>query len=175
MLQAIPFEVSSIARATVALLFLLAASAKLVRPAATSAALGLLRVPNRYRTIVTRLLALVEVVVAASLLLIESRTALLAAAVMLLGFSVFLGHLAYRRAAVACGCLGDLGSRSHWLGLSRNLCMLALLALAAGGDPGKTTLWSVLGGAQVAVLLIVVTEGIYVVGRLRAQEVASSA
>jgi hypothetical protein len=172
MLEAIPPEVSSIARAAVALLFLLAASAKLVRPASTSAALGVLRIPNRYRTTVTRVLALVEVAVAASLLLVESRTVLLAPAAMLLGFSVFLGHLASRGAAVACGCLGDLGSSSHWLGLSRNLCLLALLAVAAGGDPGGTTPWSVLGGAQVAVLLIVVTEGIYVVRRLHAQEVA---
>lgn len=175
MSPAIPVEVSSIARAAVALLFLLAAAAKLAQPAATSAALGVLRIPDRHRTIVTRLLALVEVAVAASLLLVPSRAALLAPAVMLLGFSGFLGYLASRRATVACGCLGDLGSRSHALGLIRNLCLLALLALAAGGDPVGTTPWSVLGGVQVAVLLIVVTEGGYVVGRLHAQEVADRA
>lgn len=172
MLEAIPAEVSSIARAAVALLFLAAAAAKLVRPAATSAALGVLRIPDRYRVTVTRLLALVEVAVAASLLLVDSPAALVAPAVMLLVFSVFLGHLAHRGSSVACGCLGDLGSESHWLGLSRNLCLLALLALAAGGETARTTAWSVLGGAQVAVLLIVGTEGIYVIRRLHVQEMA---
>jgi hypothetical protein len=164
---AIPDEIASIARGAVALLFLFAASAKLARPSSTSAALGVLRVPEKYRTGVTRLLAVAEVVIAAALLTIDDRSALLAPAVMLLAFTLFLGYLAYRRSPVACGCLGDLGSQSHRLGLSRNLCLLGLLALAASGDPGGTTLWSVLGGTQVAVLLVLLTEGIYTVHGLR--------
>lgn len=172
MLQSMPDEVSSIARAAVALLFLFAASAKLARPTSTSAALGVLRVPGAYRAAVTRLLAVVEVAIAGALFVVDSRAVLLAPTVLLVGFSLFLGHLAYRRSPVACGCLGDLGSRSHGLGLSRNLCLLGLVAVAASGDPSGTTLWSVLGGAQAAALLTVLTEGIYVIHGLRALEVA---
>jgi hypothetical protein len=173
MLPAVPIEVSSIARAAVALLFLVAASAKLARPESMSAALGVLRVPPGYRTAVTRILALVEAAIAAALFAVDGRAVLLAPTLMLLAFSVFLGQLAYRRSPVACGCLGDLGSHSHRLGLFRNLCLLGLLAVAASGGPGETTLWSVLGGLLVAALLTVLTEGIYVVHGLHALEVAS--
>ena len=170
-----PDELSSIARAAVALLFLFAASAKLARPASTSAALGVLRIPGEHRTAVTRLLAVVEIAIAGALVAVGSRAVLLAPTVLLVAFSLFLGQLAYRRSPVACGCLGDLGSHSHRLGLSRNACLLGLLAVAAVGDPGGITWWSVLGGALVAALLIVLTEGIYVVHGFRALEVASRA
>ena len=168
-----PSELSSIARVAVALVFLFAASAKLARPASMSAALAVLRVPRDRRAAVTRLLAVAEVAVAVALLTVQNRAVLLLPAVTLVAFSAFLGYLAYHRSSASCGCLGDLGSQSHWLGLTRNLCLLGLLALAAGSGGGATTPWSAIAGVQVAGLLVLLTEGVYVIHGLRVLEASS--
>lgn len=165
-----PSEVSSTARVAVALVFLFAASAKLARPTSMSAALAVVQVPREYRAAVVRLLAVVEVAVAVALLTVQTRVVLLVPAVTLVAFSAFLGYLAYHRSSAACGCLGDLGSQSHWLGMTRNLCLLGLLALAAGSVGAETTAWSVIAGAQVAGLLVLLTEGVYVIHGLRVLE-----
>ncbi|MGH3938531.1 MAG: MauE/DoxX family redox-associated membrane protein, partial [Pseudonocardiaceae bacterium] len=152
--------------------FLVSGTAKLARPKSTSAALGVLRVPGRYRPVVTVLLAVCELVVGIALLLVDGPAVLILSAIMLVGFTVFLAYLASRSEATACGCLGDLGSANNSLGLIRNASLLGLLAQAAS-VPGAVTPGAVLGGLQVVLLLIALTEGLYVIGGLRTLRMAS--
>lgn len=158
---------AAVARSAVAIFFLVAGVAKLVRPSPTSRALGVLRLPRRYRFVAAVALALGEITVGAILVGLGGRAALIPPAIMLVIFTTFLGHLAYRRERTACGCLGDLGSASNSLGLIRNICLLGLLGVAAGTS-AEVTPAAMLVGLQVTLLLIVLTEGLYVILGLRA-------
>lgn len=164
-------DLAAIARSAVAIFFLVAGAAKLAQPTSTSAALGVLRVPPGYRPAVTILLAAGELAVGTAVLLTGGRAILMLPAIMLAAFTGFLAHLASRKEKTACGCLGDLGSANSSLGLIRNLCLLGLLGLAASASTTVTP-GAVLGGLQLVLLLVALTEGVHVIGRLRGLRMA---
>ncbi len=163
---------AAIAQSAVAIFFLVAGIAKLAQPKSTSGALGVLRIPDSLRPAVTILLAATELAVGITLLLIHGRAILIVPAIMLITFTAFLARLTYREEATACGCLGDLGSANNSLGLIRNTCLLGLLALAAS-VPTTITPGAMLGGLQVVLLLIALTEGVHVIGRIHTLRMAS--
>jgi len=157
---------AAVARSAVAIFFLVAGVAKLVQPSSTAQAWGVLRLPRRYRSAAAVALALAEMTVGAVLVGLDGRVALIPPAIMLVIFTTFLTYLAYHREGTACGCLGDLGSASNLLGLMRNICLLGLLGVAAG-TPAEVTPGAMLVGLQVTLLIIVLTEGLYVIMRIR--------
>ena len=105
----------------------------------------------------------------------RGKAAIAASAAALLAFSAFLTFLATRGSSVPCGCIGDLvGNRGRGVGIARNLCLLGLLALAASqpGDPSAVTLAV---GAQVALLLILLSEGLPIIASILALKPRSGA
>jgi hypothetical protein len=173
MIQHVDLEnIAAIARSAVGIFFLVAGTAKLARPKSMSAALGVLRVPDSYRPAVTVLLALGELIMGVALLLVGGRAILILPAITLVTFTLFLTYLASRREATACGCLGDLGSANNLLGLIRNVCLLGLLVIATSASADATP-GAMLGGLQIVLLLIALTEGLHVIGGLRTLRTAS--
>jgi uncharacterized membrane protein YphA (DoxX/SURF4 family) len=81
---------------------------------------------------IARVLPLVEIAVGASLLVgVSTTAALLAAAGLLVFFTVLLVRARQRRPGLRCHCLGGMVSgESSTLGISRNLALIACLGIA---------------------------------------------
>jgi hypothetical protein len=157
-----------VAASTVGAFLVASAALKLVRPAGAAEALQAARLPRGLAAPAARAVAVLELAVASALLAVPGGAALGAAAALLVVFSGFLAYLAVRRPGTPCGCLGDLGSSDHRIGLGRNAALLALVAVAAlGGAPGPDAL-AVAVGVQLALVVAVATEGIVLARGLRA-------
>jgi MFS superfamily sulfate permease-like transporter len=146
------------ARGAVGIFFIASGSLKLLRPRSASTAVEVLGLGRRAATAAVVVLALLEVLLGTVLVVSRARVVLVSAVVLLALFSAFLLFLRRAAPSVRCGCLGDLGSGNHALGLVRNALLVGLLALgfAASGD---LDLPSLAIAGQLALLVAVVTEG----------------
>jgi hypothetical protein len=151
-------SLGSVAQATVAIIFAGSAVAKLREPSAALDALSTLRIPVRLRSQVIRALVLLELILAALLLTRAGPSAIVPAVLCLSLFTAFLVYLARSAPGTSCGCLGDVGSGEYAPGIVRNALLIALLMFAwlQGADHSWLT---IAVGMQVAVLILVVTEG----------------
>jgi hypothetical protein len=151
---------AGVAASTVGVFLLASAALKLWKPASVAQALEAARLPSGLTAPAAIGVAALELAVASALFTVAGTAALGAAAVVLLLFSGFLAYLATRRPGTPCGCLGDLGSTDHGIGLARNAALLALLAVAAMGGAPRPDALAVAVGAQLALLIAVATEGV---------------
>lgn len=127
-----------ILRYFVALLMLAAASAKLRDLAGFGASLAsLFGLAPALRALLAPAIALAELAVAALLLGGQTRAGLLAALLMLCGFTALAGYKFYTQSVVRCGCFGEADRSLSGLDLLRNALVIAALAaglmLPAGG------------------------------------------
>ncbi len=121
------------ARLILAGVFAFAALAKLRDPAGTREALAAFRVPARLRHPLSLALPVVELAVAVLLVPTgTARAAALAAAVLLVAFTVGLISVLARGEEVECNCLGSISRRPVGrLAVARNVALLALAGLVA--------------------------------------------
>ena len=98
-------------RVAVAAVFAVAGLAKLRDPASSRAAIGASGVPRRVRGVVEHTLPLVELAVAASLLLSDARPARLAAVALITVLNVGVGVAVLRGTTDRCGCFGRAATR----------------------------------------------------------------
>jgi hypothetical protein len=110
-------------------MFLVAASAKVLRPDELTAALRVSGLPERALAPVGTIVAVLEAGLAAALVLQTPRSLPIAFGLVALLLAVFAAWMAWVRARglrVACGCFGmgsgEVGMRTIW----RNLALLAL-------------------------------------------------
>jgi hypothetical protein len=146
------------ARGAVGIFFIVSGSLKLLRPASTSAAVEVLGLGGRAASAGVVILALLELLLGAALVISRAWAILVLAVVLLALFSAFLVFLRRAAPSVRCGCLGELGSGDHTLGLVRNALLVVLLALAYAAS-GDLDLPSLAIAAQLALFVAVVTEG----------------
>ena len=119
---------------TVAAVFAVAGLAKLRDPDSSRAAIGAAGVPVGARDVVTRALPLVELTVAASLLLSGGRPARLGAVALITVLNVGVGVALLRGTTDTCGCFGRAAVRLGWSTVARNAavaCASVVLYLAA--------------------------------------------
>ena len=100
---------------------IVAAFAKLAKPQQTYIALGLAGLPNGRGAVI--ILAAIEALAGAAVLLVRSATAFGVMGVLYLAFTVFLVRA--RSAGIACGCLTDSDHPPGWM----HICLDALAAV----------------------------------------------
>lgn len=100
---------------------ILAASLKLIRPQRTYIALRLAGLPNGRGAVIV--LAAIEALAGAAVLLVRSAAAFGVMGVLYLAFTVFLVRA--RSAGIACGCLTDSDHPPGWM----HICLDALAAV----------------------------------------------
>lgn len=123
-----PAGVGYTAAVTLAVLFAVAAVAKLRDPDSTIESFDALGVPNPQAT--GRLLPLPELATVV-LLLVVPPVGGLAALVLLAFFTTFLVRRLRAGVAAPCNCFGDVAARPlSWLAVVRNVLFMALAALA---------------------------------------------
>ncbi|MDQ3822741.1 MAG: hypothetical protein M3321_05820 [Actinomycetota bacterium] len=157
-------------RAAVGLFFIGTGILKLVRPRVLDGALAALRVPSAVRLPASVALALGELLLGVVMIAVAGPVVLLAAGIALAGFSGMLGFLAKRAPQVSCGCLGELGTGAHSLGLVRNALLATLLVAAATAPSNALGVAPLAIGLQLALLVTVATEGLYVIRLVRRTE-----
>jgi Methylamine utilisation protein MauE len=156
----------AVAQSAVGLLFVVSGIAKLLDPSAAAEVLGVARVPERLRSPAVRALSALELGLATWLLAGGGTPAVVVALGFLAGFTAVLVYLARVAPSASCGCMGSISSGSHGVAIVRNAC-LALLLVVAGVEGGTPGALEVIVGAQVALLLLLATEGGGVLARLR--------
>jgi peroxiredoxin len=159
--------IAPVARLLLAAAFATAAAGKLLRRAETEATITAFGVPAALRRPVAIVLPLVELAVAAALLVPAAAAPAGVAALSLLGaFSLAVARVLARGAQVDCNCFGALGpSRiSRWT-LVRNLALMVpagFVAVAGASNPGPSVVaWA--GGLD-ANAVVVVVAGVALVG-----------
>jgi hypothetical protein len=118
-----------------ALLLVAAGASKLRAPAATSSALGALRVPPVLAPMVARIIGAAEVGVGIWALATGSRASAGTIAVAHLSFAVVTAAL-LRRPGVPCGCFGAPDAPATRAGLVVNLASAAVAGAAIAWPPG---------------------------------------
>jgi hypothetical protein len=146
------------AQAAVALIFAVSAATKLRNPSAAVEGLRVLGIRARIDALVVAPLVVVELTVAILLLTLDGVAAVGPAILALAAFTAFLAYLARNAPETSCGCMGDVGSNEHMLGIARNVILLGLLVFAWLGG-AEHSLVTVGVGAQLALLIIVSSEG----------------
>jgi hypothetical protein len=156
----------AVAQSAVGLFFAVSGIAKLFDPSAAADVLGVVRVPERLRSPTVRALSALELGLAVWLLAGGGAPAVVLALVFLAGFTALLVYLTRVAPSTSCGCLGSISSGSHGVAIARNACLALLLVVSGleGEAPGGL---EVIVGAQVALLLLLATEGGSVLVRLR--------
>jgi hypothetical protein len=149
---------------------LVSAGLKLGQPGQPIEALRAVRVPASWRKPVLGLLVVGEAGTAVLLLTRGGWLGPVAAAVMLGALTAFLALIAVRAPSAPCGCLGDLGFGDQTVAFVRNGMLLALLAVGVVSR-GAPSLVTVAAGAELAILVIVLTEGVHLLLRFRAWRV----
>lgn len=157
--------VAAAASSAVGMSFFLAAGAKVVAPRGAREALAFAKVPTPLRSVAALTLAALELLVGLALLVVGTRLTALLALALLLPFTAFLVVLARRAPGIRCGCLGDVGEVDHVVGLGRNSLLVLLLVLALVEPPGRASFLAAVAGAQVVVLMLVVSTGLSVLRR----------
>ena len=146
------------AQAAVAFVFAGSAAAKIRNATPAIEALRVIGIRGRLESRAVAVLVAVELAVAALLLALDGIAAVGPALLSLGAFSLFLAYLARHAPDTACGCLGDVGSSEHGVGMARNVALGALLVFAWSGGVEQTAL-TVVVGAQLALVIVVWTEG----------------
>ena len=156
----------AVAQSAVGLFFAVSGIAKLLDPSAAADVLGVVRVPERLRSPTVRALSALELGLATWLLAGGGTPAIAVALAFLAAFTAVLVYLTRVAPSRSCGCMGSISSGSHGVAIVRNAC-LGLLLLVAGLEGGTPGGLEVIVGAQVALLLLLATEGGGVLVRLR--------
>lgn len=142
---------------------------KLAQPSSGGDALRELGVPRRLLTPLPVALGVAELVMGTLLLVVGGPIVMALAALALIAFTVVLATLHRRAPETSCGCLGDLSSPGgHLRGIARNLCLLALLAVAAVGGADGVEWLAAVAGLELALVLVLATEGLPVLRGLHA-------
>ena len=152
-------EISGVTRAAIALVLVVAALLKLVRPGGAVSGLVGLGLP---RGAARSLVAAMTVGLAVATLLITGSGYLGAAlaGALLVGFSSYLVVLTRRAPSAQCGCFGDYSSKSPYAGLLRNLLLAGLLVPAAVASSTHVGLAETPAAIELAVLVILVPEAL---------------
>jgi hypothetical protein len=154
------------AAATVGLSFVASAVLKFLAPGRAATAAETVGVPRSLARPAVLALSIVELGLAAALILLPSR-AVAAAAVATVGLlSVVLIGLRRRAPTLSCGCFGELGTGDQLGGLVRNALLLGLLAVVAV-RPATPSAWGAAAALEIALLLAVGTEGVPMVRQLK--------
>lgn len=156
------------ARIAAASFFVVAAVVKLVDPQSLTSPLAAIGFHGRGRVLMARLMPVVELAAGALLLAVPTRAAVLPAAGLLLVFTVVLFFLSTRAPTVECGCLGDIGTGSHSVGISRNIVLGACLGFAAFGATPEFSFPAFAVGLELVLLIWLSTEGVAVFRTVRA-------
>lgn len=167
-------EVSSIGRATVGVVFLMAAVLKLRRPMSVAPALAAIGLPRVARAPAALGIAGIECLLGGLLIFTGDRASVIVAAGAVALFTALLAYLEARAPGARCGCLGEFGSGDHLMGIARNGLLLGLLVLALV-SPARPDGLAVITAVQVALGIAIVPEGIQLVRRLRLQRLENGA
>ena len=108
--------------------------------------------------------------IAVLLMATDAQPPAFAAAILLCLFSVFLYYLNRQAPSLPCGCLGDMPGSDHRVGISRNVVLILLLIFAGTGSHHPFGLVGLSTGAELAVLVALATEGVYLVHSIRVVE-----
>lgn len=156
-----PPELADAALIAVAMVFFAAGVLKLRDLDAPAYSLNaVLPMSPKARRLAVAVLAVLEVLAALLLLLPGSILFAIPSVLLLGGFTVYLLLLWRRNPALGCGCLGDFGVAGSAAGLMRNagLAVLLTIGLTAGTDDLDG--WSLIPATELALLVIVVPEGV---------------
>ena len=169
--------ISTVARLILAVLFGLAAVAKVRDPQGTRRAARDLGVPHAAVRTVARVLSIVEGAIALALVLPSAAPwAAVAALALLEAFTVVLAANGVRGRRSLCACFGTLvppGLESLGASIARNVVLMALAVLSFGAvgqrpaDPGR-------GVAAAALALAIGAGGAWLGGRSRARELPAT-
>jgi putative oxidoreductase len=156
-----------VSRCAVGVFFVASAVLKVVAPASVHESLDAFHLTSVWRTPLVVALPAVEITIGGLLVFTGGKVGLIIGGGSVALFSVFLGLLTLRAPGVRCGCLGDLGSGDHALGLVRNLILALLVILAWSSTSAAPGPLAVIGGVEIAFAVAVLSEGIYVLKGLR--------
>ncbi len=171
MLPVLP-ALASTAAIGLAVVFVVAAAAKVQRPATADVAEFGLPIPR----VIATVLPPIEFGVAA-LLLIRPRFGAVMALVLLLAFTTLIAEAVGNNRSVSCGCLGSLSRRPvGWPTLGRNVALLCMAAFAAATPtlvtPDLVSVLVLVGGATLIALGAQLLELRRTVGRVWSVELA---
>ena len=124
-------EISGVTRAAIALVLVVAALLKLVRPGGAVSGLVGLGLPRGAARSLVAAMTVGELAVATLLITGSGYLGAALAGALLVGFSSYLVVLTRRAPSAQCGCFGDYSSKSPYAGLLRNLLLAGLLVPAA--------------------------------------------
>ena len=162
-------ELAEAARIAVAIVFVAAGVLKLRNLDAPAFSLqAVLPLNSASRRLVIAVTAALEI--SAAVLLLLPATILFATPsfVLLVGFSAYLLVLRRRGATLGCGCLGDFGVAGPTTSLVRNVLLAGLLIVGLTGGGDDFNGWSLIPAVQLALLVVVVPEGVSTLRGLRA-------
>jgi hypothetical protein len=163
-------EIADTTREAVALVFAVAGLLKLRDPHPAEASLGhVINLSRGTRRLVVLSLAVFELAVAAALLLASTTLLVLPAFVLLASFAVFLSLLRLRAPDAPCACLGDAGATTDAVaGLMRNAVLAGLLGIPLWVGPNGFDGPALAPAAQLAILVVVLSDGASLLRRLAA-------
>lgn len=153
-------DISGVTRGAIAMVLVVAAALKLVRPAGAVSGLVSLRFRLGVARALVGAMTVAELAVAALLLTGRGYLSAALAGVLLVGFSGYLVALMRRAPSAKCGCFGDYSSNSPYAGLLRNLLLAVLLVPAALASSTHVGLAESPAAVELAVLVILVPEAL---------------
>ena len=140
-------ELVAVARAVLAIVFVVSAVAKLRDRSGSRGAVAAFGIPDSVAPLVAALLPVVELACAALLVLGDPAATLgaIASLVLLAAFTTAIVVNLLRGRRPACHCFGSLGDESEvgWDTVARNAAFMALAALSFVGAGSQSTVWSV--------------------------------
>lgn len=153
-------EISGVTRAAIALVLVVAALLKLVRPGGAVSGLVGLGLPRGAARSLVAAMTVGELAVATLLITGSGYLGAALAGALLVGFSSYLVVLTRRAPSAQCGCFGDYSSKSPYAGLLRNLLLAGLLVPAAVASSTHVGLAETPAAIELAVLVILVPEAL---------------
>lgn len=162
--------VGEILREAVAIVLVAAAILKVRAPGSVSRSLeaaGFERASTRLGMAAAWSIATVELAVAVITGLGTGRGSLIPAAILMTGFAIFLFRIHARSPGAPCACLGSASTTGEGASAARLALMLLALTGAAIAPHSRLSWAAVTGGAELALLLVLVTDSVPVILRFR--------